>query len=101
MSTARALRNWRPGTPITADRLQEKTEAIRELQTRTRKIERRTAPNVDDSQPASEVWTFVTKTVATERIEDATDSSIYIDVERTTSVTVRKPDGNTVLIEFE
>lgn len=106
------LRNWTPGAPLTARQLQEGVTSIRELQ-------RTQFPSAADEGSAEadsssadpndidvlgrppERWRFVRAETVTERIEDATDSSIYIDVERKTSVTVEKPDGGLVIIEFE
>ena len=50
---------------------------------------------------ADEVWTFVSRTTETVRIEDPDDAAVFVDVEKTKSVVVRKPSGGLVTIEFE
>lgn len=52
-------------------------------------------------EPEAEEWTFLAAETATERLEDDTDSSVYIDITRTTAVRVQTADGRTVRIPLE
>ena len=99
---SKALRDWRRGEPISARRLQDGVDAIRDIQRKRPQTEKAEPLDQDGAEPTSdEIWRFVSKTTETERIEDVDDSDVYVDVERTTSVIVRKPNGTTVLIQLE
>lgn len=103
----REVQRWQAGEPLTARRLNESVDAIRDLQAAARPKDGGTnSPSevdTDNEEQAAvnEVWTFVSAQTTTVRIEDESDSSIYVDVEKSTSVTVRRPDGTTVRIELE
>lgn len=109
MASRIVLEDWKRGQTLTAVRLQQSVAGIRELRGEVDGLKPapgREATASTDTEPSasgvsSEVWKFVSKTTETERIEDADDSEVYIDVERTTSVTVRRPDGVQVVIELE
>lgn len=100
--SGKELRNWRPGTPLTARQLQEPVDAVRELRRRTLPADQVAAsPDDDQTVSVNEVWIFDSSVTRTERLEDADDPDIYIDQEIPVSVTVRRPDGTTVRIELE
>ena len=98
-----ALRDWKKGIPVKAKHLQEPIDAIRDLREQLRALGGETqALDLDQGEVLPVVeWVFVEKTTETERIEDATDPAIYIDVERTTTVTVETPDGTYIRIQLE
>ena len=97
------LRDWKRGTPLTARQLQEAVTGVRELRRRILPQEAvaTVAASPDDVAAVNEVWDFVAETTLTERIEDADDDTVYIDVTIQTSVTLRKPDGTTVQMKFQ
>lgn len=108
-SGPREVRDVRRGERITQDLMNEPRRAIRDLQ---RLVAPKAAtdasprPSVDEDNPEAlpggvEVWTFVSSVTETVRIEDADDSDVYVDVEKTLSVTVQRPDGSLVRIELE
>lgn len=109
MTNRTTLQDWKRGQPLAAVRLQQSITGIRELRAEVdgmKPAAGREATASTDTAPSAtgvsaEVWKFVSKTTETERIEDADDPDTYIDVERTTSVTVRTPAGVQVVIEFE
>lgn len=98
----RAIKDYVRGDKLTAARLNETVTAVRDLQ-RIVQPEQLESVDQDAAEPpeVNEQWIFVAKTTVTERIEDADDSEVYIDVERTTSVVLERPDGSTVLIQLE
>lgn len=51
------------------------------------------------AQPA-ETWSEIERTTDTTRVEDPSDSSVYVDVEYATSITMARPDGSVVLLVF-
>jgi hypothetical protein len=96
-----ALEDWRQGDPLTARRFNRITTAIREVQVKS-VAQAPESVDLDAAEPVADItWSFVSKTTATERIEDADDDTIFIDVERTLSVVVRTPDGLSIKIELE
>ncbi len=95
-----ALRDWKKGDPLSAGHLQEAVEGVRDVGRRLLQIDD-IAASPDDDEVLDETWVFVSSETRTERIEDASDASIYIDVTRTSSVTVQRPDSTIVLIQLE
>lgn len=103
----REVRRWKVGDAITAGRLNESVDALNDLRgvPPPKEQDTNSAADVDEDTtneaPVNEIWTFVSAQLSTVRLEDASDPSIFIDVQKTTSVTVRRPDGTTVRIELE
>lgn len=93
------LRRWVRGAALEARRLNEVIDVTQDLAGQVN------PPRTDDVSklpvPAGETWTFVSRTTRTERIEDADDSEVYVDVLITSTVTVQKPDGSPVTIQLE
>ena len=112
MSTRLNLRNWSAGSALSANHLQEPVQGLREIRYEIDELKRRLdgianreatsrSDETEEEQNGTERWKFLESTMVIERIEDADDSDVYIDVTRTTSITVQMPDGTPVLIEFE
>ena len=95
------LRLWNRGDAMTGPRLNEPLNLLNDRAS-VQPPRGLTAPNeLEPEEETSETWAFSTSTTRTERLEDATDPLIYIDVVVTTSVTVTRPDGRLVIIELE
>ncbi len=121
--TVERITVWRPGEPLKATRLNETVDRVNQLSGALPKAARGRADTaaafgtgdgveaaatddnagtaVDGVVSADEIWTFVAAETRTERVEDSEDETIYVDVDITTSVTVRKPDGTQIKIELE
>ena len=108
MSVRRAPSRWGRGDRLSASHLNEAVDAISDIQGRL-EPSRSTTPGAEavatdddtDGLFITRVWQWVSSETRTERIESADDSSIYVDVLITRSVTVLMLDGNYVKIQLE
>ena len=103
-------RRWDKGSPLSAMRLNETVDALQDvvgqLDPLRKAADESSALRADEddptgANPAGIVWTFVSKETRTVRIEDATDDTIYIDVEIATSVQVETDDDRIITIQLE
>ena len=100
--TKGAFKLWTPGESLRAPKLNQTIPFLNELhglQPPRQSTEQGIPEN--ENTAADEVWVFAASETETTRIYDASDPEVYVDVEKTTAVTVTKPDGLTVRIELE
>lgn len=98
---ARTLIDFKRGERLAARRLNEIHDAVRELQTVEQPQKRESVDQLVETPEVDEEWIFSAKTTRTERLEDADDPTVFIDVEVTTSVVVTTPDGRLISIQLE
>ena len=109
MSTRRVVRRWKGGEVITAVRLNQGVDAVNAALGGARPPRSLGSSDAgaqvteDDSDEleAATVWRWVSSRTRTVRIEDADDSATYVDVEITSAIRFRKPDGELIELQVE
>ncbi len=93
------LQRIKKGDPLTAVGLFN--PMIREINLLVEEFRgpRQVDPPAEDGQ-AAEIWNEVERVVEVVRISDPDDSSVFVDVERISTVTMQRPDGELVQLVF-
>lgn len=100
--TERRIPPPRKGEAITALYLGNTTDRIRKLEgvVGARSADPVPSDPVNAQQTSSESWTETARTTTTVRIENPSDSSQFVDVERVVTITFDRGDGTTVVLNL-
>lgn len=100
---------FKPGDGLSARRLNTVVDPLNELLADAAPRQKRSPPEgpliTDDvtteGTPQIETWDEVFRGTETVRVTNPEDSEQYVDVERVTGITFRRPDGVLVLLRLD